>query len=63
MSKSQVRHSIIQELSRLNNEIDRRIVRGLPYGFQARRHRVLLAQLRRIEQASRPLGKLFSFFL
>ncbi len=49
MSKYTLGREIQKELRRLNDQIDRKIVRGLPFTAEARRHRELLATLHRID--------------
>ncbi len=46
MDKRSLRKAIEQEIIRLNQEIDLRIIRGLSYDRQSRRHRFLTTQLR-----------------
>lgn len=42
--------SIQKEIDSINKRIDERIVRGLSYGIEARRHKTLLSQLSRIQR-------------
>ncbi|HEY4476740.1 MAG TPA: hypothetical protein VJB69_02065 [Candidatus Paceibacterota bacterium] len=42
MTKHQVKQALQGELRRLNEHIDWKILRGLPYAPEARRHRRLL---------------------
>ncbi len=60
MSKNQMVHIVSRELSNLNRQIDEKIVRGVSYDRDARRHKILLAQLagvrRRERFAQRVLG-------
>ncbi len=53
MSKHQAIRTIKSEIKRLNHEIDLRIIKGLPYKEQSRRHKMLSAQLSQFERASR----------
>ena len=48
MSKYQTIRAIRDEISRLNREIDLKIIRGLSYARESRRHRMLSAQLSRL---------------
>jgi hypothetical protein len=48
MSKHQTIKAIRTELERLNQEIDLRIIRGVSYAAQARRHKLLKSQLARL---------------
>ena len=45
MSKQQVEKTIRAELSMLNEVIDQKIIRGLSYKSEARRHKLLISQL------------------
>jgi hypothetical protein len=48
MSKYELRKTIKRELKDLNWRIDMKIVRGLSYRTEARRHKLLLMQLNRL---------------
>jgi len=48
MSKHTLGKEIHRELAKLNDRIDRKIIRGLPFRDEARRHKELLATLARI---------------
>lgn len=37
-------HNIKKEIKKLNNEIDLKIIKGLPYKAEARRHKFLVSQ-------------------
>ena len=52
-----------KELEILNDRIDRKIIRGLSYAVEARRHKTVLAELARVRRASdfSWFGKTFSF--
>ena len=52
MSKKTLSSEIRKELARLNDRIDRKIIRGLDFRKDARRHRELLATLKRIDLES-----------
>jgi hypothetical protein len=45
MSKHQVKTTLKREIKRVNQEIDERIIKGMPYSQQARHHKILLARL------------------
>jgi len=45
MSKLELMHDIKSELRRVNKLIDQKITRGLPYGREARYHKMLTARL------------------
>jgi hypothetical protein len=46
MSKQAFEKEIRKELDRLNRRIDEKIIRGLSYAAEARRHKQLIARLR-----------------
>jgi hypothetical protein len=50
MSKYRLSKIIQAEINKLNEEIDLRIIRGLSYKTEARRHKFLLSQLRDLER-------------
>jgi hypothetical protein len=52
MNHNQYRQAIERELSKLNKEIDVKIITGLDYHDDARRHRQLLTQMRRMSTKS-----------
>lgn len=49
MSKEKLHTLITRELSRLNAQIDEKIVRGRSYNKEARRHRALMSQMRQLK--------------
>lgn len=51
MSKNTLARMIRKEIDSLNWEIDVKIVRGLPYKQEARRHKFLTSQLRYLSRA------------
>ena len=68
MSKFELKKAIKREIRDLNWKIDMKIVRGLPYRTEARRHKILLVQLHRLERTTtgfmnRMAGALTSFVL
>ncbi|HVT75210.1 MAG TPA: hypothetical protein VHD69_02250 [Candidatus Paceibacterota bacterium] len=60
MSKYELRKTIKKELRDLNWRIDMKIVRGLPYRTEARRHKLLIMQLNRLSKSS--VGFMSAFF-
>ena len=44
MSKFKLARSVKKEIKKLNNEIDMKIIKGLPYKAEARRHKFLTTQ-------------------
>ncbi len=44
MSKIQLVHNLRKEIKKLNKDIDLKIIRGLPYRAEARRHKFLVSQ-------------------
>jgi hypothetical protein len=61
MSKSEHKRAIEWELKRLNTVIDQKIVKGLSYRTEARRHLSLLKELKRCNN-SWNFSKALSFF-
>lgn len=65
MSQREYLKALNAEIQKLNDIIDRRIIEGEDYRREARRHRVLLRQLRRDESRrrfARLAGLLFPIF-
>lgn len=62
MSKQEYLKALNSELQKLNGIIDRKILHDADYRREARRHRDLLARLRK-EEARRSLSRLVQFFL
>lgn len=60
MSKNQFKHNVDRELKKLNETIDMKILRGVSYRYEARKHKALLSQSRRVSR-QQWFGK-FSFF-
>ena len=50
MSKYQIAKEVQKELEVLNRRIDQKILRGVSYITEARRHKMLLAQLTRLHR-------------
>jgi len=62
MSKTQLYKSIVHEIDRVNDRIDIKIIRGIPYRREARRHQMLVSQLRRLEREGVRSGWFSSLF-
>jgi len=65
MSKYQITREVQKELEVLNRRIDQKILRGLSYALEARRHKMLLSHLTRLNRHAIPsfftrLSSLFS---
>ena len=69
MSKFKLARNIKREIKKLNNDIDMKIIKGLPYRAEARRHKFLISQFYTFEKISqesffrRTLHVLASFVL
>lgn len=59
MSKMTLMYVINKEIKHLNSKIDRKIVKGISYERDARRHRELVHKLRRLESEA-SLARTFS---
>lgn len=46
MTQHQAYKVIVEEIERLNKEIDLKIIKGVSYAEESRRHKVLLARLK-----------------
>lgn len=53
MSKHTLSRAITKELEKLNDRIDRNIIKGRPYHKEAQRHRELLATMRHLSDEER----------
>ena len=64
MSKYQIAKAVQKELEVLNRRIDHKILRGLSYTPEARRHKMLLSHLARVNRHASPsiFSRLFSTF-
>jgi hypothetical protein len=63
MSKHQAVKEIRRELDRVNQEIDLKIIKGVPYAREARRHKFLMSQLRQLMPTRSLFGRLsFALF-
>ena len=60
MSRKQLLSSVAHELTRINKQIDYKIVKGLSYERDALRHKMLLAQLTRAGHRER-FSRIFGF--
>ncbi len=69
MSKFKIVYNVQKEIKKLNNTIDLKIIKGLPYKAEARRHKFLMTQFNSFERQSnfsifrRTLGLLTSILL
>ena len=61
MSKQNLERALKRELIMINEIIDRKIVRGISYAQEARRHKYILSSIRRMRQGSSWFGGRFSF--
>ena len=62
MSKPQIIRSVRREIRKLNRIIDYKIIQGLPYRIESRRHKLLVLQLNRLLPPQRSLfGRTLSF--
>lgn len=52
MSNHTFKKAIEREISKLNNEIDLKIIKGLPYNKEALRHKFLKRQIQKMEYQS-----------
>ena len=66
MSKQNLEKILRKELEVLNDTIDQKIIRGLPYGIEAKRHRFILFSLanirKELKSSSGWIGRSFSTF-
>jgi hypothetical protein len=53
MNRIKLANNIRIEINKLNNEIDLKIIRGLPYRVEARRHKFLVSQFYGFYETSR----------
>ncbi len=67
MSKQKLEKTVRRELNVLNERIDLKIIKGLPYKSEARRHKFLLSRLSNVQEVKRApvasswFGKSLSF--
>jgi hypothetical protein len=62
MSKHEIVRSLRQEIRKMNRVIDMKIIQGLPYYNESRRHKLLILQLKRlIPERSSWFGRSMSF--
>ena len=50
MSKNRFAYNVQKEIKKLNSTIDLKIIKGLPYRAEARRHRFLMSQFNSFEK-------------
>ena len=60
MSKQNLEKALRRELETLNEIIDQKIVKGLSYAREARRHKSLLSSIASLRRASRAYSGWFS---
>ncbi len=60
MSKQNLEKTLRDELEALNDVIDQRIIKGLSYTREARRHKFLLSSIASLRRASRVQSSWFS---
>ena len=60
MSKQNLEKALREELEVLNDVIDKRIIKGLSYVREARRHKFLLSSIANLRRASRVHSGWFS---
>ena len=53
MSKTKLVSNLKKEINKLNNEIDLKIIKGLPYRAEARRHKFLVSQFYGLYETTR----------
>jgi hypothetical protein len=62
MSKHDIVKSLRHEIRKINAVIDQKIIQGLPYHIESRRHKFLMSQMNRIApKRSAWFGKSLSF--
>ena len=61
MTKQSLEKALRRELEILNLRIDEKIIRGLSYAKEARRHKYVLSSIRNIRQGSSWFNSPFSF--
>lgn len=50
MSKYKLAYNLQKEINKLNSAIDLKIIKGLPYRAEARRHKFLMSQFNNFEK-------------
>jgi hypothetical protein len=61
MSSNTFKKAIERELQKLNEEIDNKIVKGLSYIRESKRHKALLLQLNKFNRRSNLFQRSFNF--
>lgn len=63
MSKQNLEKTLREELDILNDQIDRKIIRGLSYAREARRHKFILSRINELRKAQHSswFGRSFAF--
>lgn len=62
MSKQNFEKALRDELEILNDTIDRKIIKGLPYSTEARRHKMILSRILDIRRNQSRSGGFFKSF-
>lgn len=65
MSKKTLLRTISEELEYINQKIDMKVIKGVSYKAEAKRHKLLVSMLqdvRRMPEASQRASSIFSFF-
>ncbi|OHA16071.1 MAG: hypothetical protein A2825_01960 [Candidatus Taylorbacteria bacterium RIFCSPHIGHO2_01_FULL_43_120] len=62
MKNIKIKYEIYKELKRLNGEIDRKIIKGISYVSEAKRHKFLLSMLKRMS-GKKTLSSIMSILL
>lgn len=57
MSQKQFATSLVREIGKLNDQIDRKIIKGKSYSKEARRHKMLLIQLTQVTRGRELAGR------
>ncbi len=61
MSKQKLVSTISRELEVINEQIDWKIIKGMSYKRDARRHKLLLSMLQDVRRVSERSSSMFSF--
>ena len=54
MSTQKLIHTLSSELQHINEEIDLKVIRGIPYKREAKRHKLLMNMLQDVTRIQRP---------
>jgi len=50
MSKQKLLNTLASEIEQINEEIDLKVIKGIPYGREARRHKLLVLMLNEVSE-------------